>query len=262
MPDASSVPTTRTVSARAATVLLVVLLATLLSAACASDGEDPTSSPKTEQKGPSTAPGTPVPSPVASEEEEEDAGPPKLVVVGRSVTVHASANIFGAGRAVGPGPAGGGGGSAPPGWKLSPGLREVVFTDISGKVLPTAIDSKSMGAAGRFEGTTDVESYRGISGIKHRRNTMFLVGVFLTDARPSGKAPPSLDVTRWPSSGTIETKIGQTFLIGDGKNLTFLVPEGATRLFVGFADSYAFVGPPGWYGNNSGELQVTLGRSG
>ena len=35
-------------------------------------------------------------------------------------------------------------------------------------------------------------------------------------------------------------------------------PGGATRLFLGFADGYLYKGNPGWYGNNAGELTVTV----
>jgi hypothetical protein len=32
----------------------------------------------------------------------------------------------------------------------------------------------------------------------------------------------------------------------------------ARRLYLGFADGYLYVGAPGWYDNNSGELSVTV----
>ena len=45
---------------------------------------------------------------------------------------------------------------------------------------------------------------------------MFLVGVFLTDAAPSGSAPSRLDFTDREEFNLLEPEIGQTFLIGDG----------------------------------------------
>jgi len=40
------------------------------------------------------------------------------------------------------------------------------------------------------------------------------------------------------------------------------VPPEATRLFLGFADGFFYLGEPGWYGNNGGELEVTVEVSG
>jgi hypothetical protein len=36
------------------------------------------------------------------------------------------------------------------------------------------------------------------------------------------------------------------------------VPDGATRLFLGFAEGMFYKGPPGFYSNNSGELRATI----
>ena len=112
--------------------------------------------------------------------------------------VPARANIFGAGRDAPPAPAGGGAGVLPPVWQLSAGTeRLIAFSRVEGQVNPIEGEAGFVGPAGdggRF-GTTDVKSYEGISGIVHRRNGMFLVGVFLTDAAPSGTAPARLDFT-------------------------------------------------------------------
>ena len=101
-------------------------------------------------------------------------------------------------------------------------------------------------------------SYGGISGIVHRRNGMFLVGVFLTDD-PAPRPPPRrLDFTRRERFHVLAPRIAQTFLVGDGKGRSYRVPARATRLFLGFADGYLYKGLPGWYGNNEGELSVTV----
>ena len=76
-------------------------------------------------------------------------------------------------------------------------------------------------------GPTDVHTYRGISGIVHRRNGMFLVGVFLPDVElPGGNAPPRLDFTKRERFRSLAPRIGQTFLIGDGKRRSYEVPGG------------------------------------
>jgi hypothetical protein len=145
-------------------------------------------------------------------------------------------------------------------WSLPPDAREVTFPRVTGTVTPIAgmADDVGAGGDGGLNGTTDVNSYGGISGIVHRTNGMFLVGVFLTDDAPPATAPERLDVTDVDRPDSIEPVIGQTFLVGDGRDCRFAVPEGAGRLFLGFADGYFYRGDPGWYGNNAGELTVTV----
>lgn len=60
-------------------------------------------------------------------------------------------------------------------------------------------------------------------------------------------------------------EIHQTFFIGDGRDLNgqvqrFHAPQGATRLFLGFAETFGFSGPglPGFYDDNGGSLTATL----
>lgn len=179
--------------------------------------------------------------------------------LGRPVTVPGKANIFGAGRERPPAPGYGGAGVLPPRWRLDGATapRVVTFPRITGSVSPIHA-SESNGPAGDRIGPTDVSSYRGISGIRHRRNGMFLVGVFLPDAELLDHAPPRLDFTKPDRFRSLAPRIGQTFLIGDGKRRSYRVPSGATRLYVGFADAYLYTGKPGWYDNNGGRLSVTV----
>ena len=156
-------------------------------------------------------------------------------------------------------PAAGGAGVLPPRWMLAGATapQVVTFPRITGMVSP--IDpSDENGAEGDRIGPTDVSSYRGISGIRHRRNGMFLVGVFLPDVELLAHAPPRLDFTRRDRFRSLAPRIGQTFLIGNGKGRSYAVPPGATRLYVGFADGYLYIGKPGWYDNNGGQLSVTV----
>ncbi|HXG75599.1 MAG TPA: HYR domain-containing protein [Gaiellaceae bacterium] len=171
--------------------------------------------------------------------------------------VPATANVFGAGFRVAPAPGGGGRGTLPPGWRLPEGSsRMVTFPSISGRVTPIEGMAAYNGPAGDGAGPTDVASWRGISGIVHRRNGMFLVGVFVGDGEPRGAAPPRLDFTNGERFDRLAPALGQTFFIGDGRGRSFEAPVGATRLFVGFADGFLYQGPPGWYGNNAGLLEV------
>jgi hypothetical protein len=186
--------------------------------------------------------------------------------------VLAQANIFGAGRGAPPAPGGGGGGVLPPVSVLAAGpSRVVTLSRVTGRVNPIRMYPDWNGPAGDRIGPTDVKSFQGISGIVHRTNGMFLVGVFLTDAPPSNPAPPRLDFSTsdssssqavWVTNGeqfdVLAPEIGQTFYIGSGKGRSYVVPAEATRLFLGFADGYLYVGCPGWYENNAGNLTVTV----
>ena len=173
--------------------------------------------------------------------------------------VPATANIFGAGHDELPEPGGGGDGTEPVEIPLTPGTgRKVSIWDAEGSVIPIADLGLANGPEGAGYGITDIESYGGISGILHRSNTMFLVGVFLTGEEPADPAPERLDFSESEEFETFEPDIAQTFLIGDGNGRTFVVPEEASRLFLGFADAASFAGQPGYYGNNSGAVRIRV----
>lgn len=123
----------------------------------------------------------------------------------------------------------------------------------------------------------DMDPFGGISGMQlfesdpAERRVMFLAGVFLDDADPIGlTAPPSLDFGSGGlgrSFSSLAPGLRQTFYIGDGltgegagATQSFLVPDAATRLFLGIVDGAYFVGGPDYYDNNVGSFsaQVTL----
>jgi hypothetical protein len=115
-------------------------------------------------------------------------------------------------------------------------------------------------------------SYSGttISGIKFMGVEFFLVGVFLDAGLPTSQVAPIGDYGATgsgitPTQGIYTPLIGQTFFIGDGMtgNQTgaeqqFVVPSGAKRLFLGFADAMFFNGQAGAYNDNGGSLAVNL----
>jgi hypothetical protein len=183
------------------------------------------------------------------------------------MVVSGQANIFGAGSDFAPGPGGGGGGVVPPRVQLKGGSTVVTFPTVTGKVTALMGSLPYKGPGGDGKGETDITSYGGISGIVDRRHGMFLVGVFLTDDPPSNFAPRRLDFTKHERFRTLAPRVGQTFFIGDGRDRTFRVPPGATRLFLGFADAFSlgeaslqgnYQGRPGYYDNNGGHLCVGL----
>lgn len=100
-------------------------------------------------------------------------------------------------------------------------------------------------------------SNNGISGATWPINA--LVGVFLDASQPNlSAAPGALDFTA-TSFTTLSPLLKQAFFIGDGRTgtgsgsvQTFVVPSGATRLFLGTSDGF------GWF-NNSGSFAVTAG---
>jgi hypothetical protein len=167
----------------------------------------------------------------------------------KSVAIPATANIFGAGLSSPPDPAGHGAGTTPPFIALPKGKgRVLVVSAISGKI--TCCDTEKpppyAGWGGDTGSGTDLYPVGSIGGV-HGPTRMFLVGVFLRSSRPGGAAPVG-DSNRTP-------EIAQPFAIRPGSDV--VVPDSATRLFLGFGDGYAFAGDAGYYSDNAGTLRMT-----
>jgi hypothetical protein len=86
-----------------------------------------------------------------------------------------------------------------------------------------------------------------------------LAGVFLDDAAPSGTAPAALDFTKTSPLASLSPELRQTFWIGDGVTgngsgtvQAFVVPAGATRLFLASFDA------TGSNYNNTGDFTVIV----
>jgi hypothetical protein len=150
---------------------------------------------------------------------------------------------------------------------LAAGGGVISFPRVIGKASCT--EGVGLGADGGdcAGGNTDLTSAGKLSGIKHHQRTMFLVGVFLGPKLPA-KAPAALDFSD-EAKGTkfakLEPALGQVFYVGDGKpgapsegTHDFVIPAGATRLYLGYADGFSFQGPPGAYGDNKGGLSVAV----
>lgn len=141
--------------------------------------------------------------------------------------------------------------------------------------------------SGGYSGPTvpvysDNPANHGLSGI-YEPGAGGLVGVFLNSTiTSSSTAPATLNFTTQtrggiPGAGDSETTLspllGQVFLIGDGLTgdetgsvQQFVVPTGATELFLGVSDAYAFdgndYGGPGAYNDNLGYYDVSFTVSG
>ena len=181
-----------------------------------------------------------------------------------TVSVSAKANVFGAGRSSPPDPGGGGGG-------LSPVLVSVEDCDVIS--FPSVSGSVTWRRGGDANGPdgfvrlSDISSWDGVAGLFHGGRAMFLTGVFLDENLPADPAPARLTVTNYNGREEIRPEMHQTFFIGDGRSSNgdlqrFYPPQGATRLFLGFADAPSFVGQPGFYDDNGGSLSATVARSG
>lgn len=110
---------------------------------------------------------------------------------------------------------------------------------------------------------SNLTSFGGISGYRGTQGA--LVGVFLDDGIPDGVAPAAID---FPGIGVdfvqLAPGLGQVFFIGNGRNnldafQSFVAPAGATRLFFGIPDGFAFVGAPGAYDDNDGSYRIRVG---
>ena len=181
------------------------------------------------------------------------------------LTISGNSNIFGAGKTSAPDPGGGLAGQLPPMFNFAAGPGKVLtFSNISGTVnyhfAAPESSTNGIGDGGYLYGT-NIWSYGGISGIRNDNAFGFLVGVFLTDLEPTDPAPLALDFTNNTSFEEISPLLKQTFFIGDGLTGSgsgniqrFLVPNQATRLFLGFADGANVQGAPGHYSDNGGSL--------
>jgi hypothetical protein len=90
----------------------------------------------------------------------------------------------------------------------------------------------------------------------------YLVGVFIGPGGPSGSAPTALDFVT-TSFTSFSPLLDQTFFIGDGMTgdgsgaaQTFIVPTGATELYLGISDALGYNGAPGAYFDNVGTFDV------
>jgi hypothetical protein len=179
------------------------------------------------------------------------------------LSVSGKSNIFAAGRSAVT-DVYYGGGELPPEISVA-GLKYVTFPSVTG-----GVGYSGYQGGGHPDGLTDgnyprtnIDAHQGISGVVHDSRIMFLVGVFIDDAEPRDPAPTSLNLTSANDDNVIAPGPRQVFFIGDGQTATgqpqrFMVPAGATRLFLGFADSMGFTGAHATYGDNDGAIAASF----
>jgi hypothetical protein len=147
--------------------------------------------------------------------------------------------------------------------------RTVQFTAVSGEIDygPCCPPNGADGIEG--SGIVAAPLWDGLAGTDFSTRTRFLAGVFLDDTEPEDP-PPARIAFSDGSFPELSPGLRQIFFVGDGLTgtgtgelQTFHVPDGATRLFLGFQDRYS-TSPnvPGWYGDNSGSISVTAVQAG
>ena len=184
-----------------------------------------------------------------------------------TLSVPGQANLFAAGQPGVTQPGGGGGGVMPPSFSFAAGAgQSFTFSSVVGAT-NCCSSAPSTGPDGD-PGLTSIPGANGVSGITASA-VMFLAGVFLDDATPAGAGPAAIDFTGNTGFASLSPLLGQLFFIGDGRTGTgsgalqvFNAPAGATRLYLGIADAFAFVGQHGWYNDNLGELGATFELTG
>lgn len=182
-----------------------------------------------------------------------------------TLEVPALANVFGAGIGELPQPAGGGGGVAPVCVAVQAGASMMTVPLASGTASFAGSTDLSSGPDGDTTGSYAggaIEAAGVVSGIVADDRVGYLSGVFLADEPPAA-TPGALDFTGGADFAELAPEIGQLFFIGDGHasdgtDQTFEVPAGATRLYLGIADAFAFTGPPGYWDDNLGGFTVEV----
>jgi hypothetical protein len=199
------------------------------------------------------------------------------------VTVPAQANIFGSGISDLPSPAGGGGGVAPAclilpleasAFSIVRANGSATFTPLGAPpvrphkcssglevTLVSGPDGSPGGCPGESPGG-EIAAAGVVSTIASADRVGYLVGVFLPE-RPPGSPPHGLDFRGHYDFSRLAPALGQLFFIGDGRNADgilqrFVVPRGATHLYLGLADAFGFEGDPGYYGDNAGSFEVRI----
>jgi hypothetical protein len=162
------------------------------------------------------------------------------------------------------------GGVLPAKLALAAGGGYVIVSQVRGQIGCAGDSAYSADGGNCVSSRTELNAADHVSGILDEQRTLFLTGVFLGDH--PGPPPAGLnfsDNALGKSRESYEPQLGQSFFVGDGLTGTgsgtpqrFVIPQGATALYLGFVDGNYFAGDPSWYSDNTGSiaLQVTQKR--
>jgi hypothetical protein len=173
-----------------------------------------------------------------------------------ALLIPATSNIYGAGlNPVAALP--GGAGTRPGSIELDRSARVIMFPEVRGTVGPWGASRHGPEGGPEFAGT-QITPFNGLTGLRHASRSLFLVGAF---APVAASQTSTLDVTATENENEFRPALGELFFIGDGHTVDgavqrFVVPSGATRLYVGFADACGFRGAPACYDDNTGAVIV------
>jgi hypothetical protein len=187
-------------------------------------------------------------------------------VTSNNLTIPANAEIHGAGNAGLPD----GSGVMPTLINLPTNALMVVISNVSGLISLNGgsgsnnADGVEVSGSG-YPSQSYAGPYGGISGITIP-GAGAIIGVFETASAPTGSAPASLDFTVIGTNfSSYAPALWQTFYVGDGLTGTgigpeqlFMIPAGATRLYLGITDASGFNGSPGGYGDNKGAFTASV----
>jgi hypothetical protein len=158
------------------------------------------------------------------------------------------------------------GGVLPSRITLAAGGGYLVFNNVRGRIGCQGRSNYGPDGGSCVGGNTNLRSAGAVSGIVAHERTLFITGVFLADH--PGPVPAGLDFSKAAlglSREQYEPQLGQSFFIGDGLTDTgagsqqrFIIPAGASTLYLGFADGPAFQGNPGTYSDNTGSVALRL----
>ncbi len=176
-------------------------------------------------------------------------------------TVNGKANIYAAGQSVAPD------GELPYEIDFNPQEAQAVeFSSVTGTVSNGSANGGPDGSL--WNGDPNVvgimiESSNNLSTIAFLKRFAFMTGVFLGASAAAPPAPHGLIFTNADQFETLSPLVAQTFFIGDGLTGTgngatqiFVIPEGASRLFIGIADAcnVKSFARPSCYFDNSGSF--------
>jgi hypothetical protein len=110
---------------------------------------------------------------------------------------------------------------------------------------------------------TGITAFDGIAGVTFSGRSLFVVGVFVGDDQPTQPDDAVVDLSKAADAKSQKPDLGEPFFIGDGRTANgdeqeVVVPDGATKLYLGFADGYGFAGAPGAYGDNQGTVHIEV----
>jgi hypothetical protein len=182
-----------------------------------------------------------------------------------SAMIDARSDLYSSGAGV---PDGRRGGVLPSTITLAASGGYIVFSGVHGRVGCRRGSQWGPDGGTCAGGHTRLNAAASVSGIVVQDRTLFLVGVFLSDM--PGPAPAGLDFSPHAlgtARAQYEPQIGQSFFVGDGLTATgsgaqqrFVIPPGATKLYLGLADGYDFQGNPGAYADNTGSIAVGVAQ--